>query len=189
MVWLRVICFCVQSSKGGTPLLCRLRTDRLAPVNKIELCTDAYGIYGDPANVVALTVAVLDNTLLYFTDDIGIVWGPPTDTQQGITWKTCTRVRWARLDSLIVTMNYGHSCCLHGSCVSCCQVIFLTRWLLIRISVTPLDMCDTCSLLSFHRSATSPCSMRLMVIFNYDYLVFENDDTKNGWLIYHACLA
>jgi hypothetical protein len=26
-------------------------------------------------------------------------------------------------------------------------------------------------------------------MFNYDYLVVETDDTKNGWLIYHACLA
>jgi hypothetical protein len=34
--------------QGGSPCLCRLRTDRLAPVNKIELCTDAYGIYGIP---------------------------------------------------------------------------------------------------------------------------------------------
>jgi hypothetical protein len=32
--------------QGGSPHLCRLRTDRLAPMNKIELCTDAYGIYG-----------------------------------------------------------------------------------------------------------------------------------------------
>jgi hypothetical protein len=32
--------------QGGSPHLCRLRTDRLAPVNKIELCTDAYRIYG-----------------------------------------------------------------------------------------------------------------------------------------------
>jgi hypothetical protein len=34
--------------QGGSPHLCRLRTDRLAPVNKIELCTDAYGIYEVP---------------------------------------------------------------------------------------------------------------------------------------------
>jgi hypothetical protein len=34
--------------QGGSPYLCRLRTDRLAPVNKIKLCTDAYGIYGVP---------------------------------------------------------------------------------------------------------------------------------------------
>jgi hypothetical protein len=76
---LRVIYFYFQSSKGGSPRLCRLRADRLALVNKIELCTDAYKIYGDPTNVVALTVAELDDTPLYFTDDIGIVWGSPTD--------------------------------------------------------------------------------------------------------------
>jgi hypothetical protein len=34
--------------QGGSPYLCRLRTDRLAPVNKIELCTDTYRIYGVP---------------------------------------------------------------------------------------------------------------------------------------------
>jgi hypothetical protein len=34
--------------QGGSLLLCWLRTDRLAPVNKIELCTDAYEIHGVP---------------------------------------------------------------------------------------------------------------------------------------------
>jgi hypothetical protein len=34
--------------QGGSPRLSRLRTDRLAPMNKIELFTDAYGIYGVP---------------------------------------------------------------------------------------------------------------------------------------------
>jgi hypothetical protein len=89
-----VVCFHVRSFEGGSPRLCRLRTDRLALVNKIELCTDAYKIYGDPTNVVASTVTELDNTPLYFTDDIGIVCRPPTDAQQGITWKIDTRVRW-----------------------------------------------------------------------------------------------
>jgi hypothetical protein len=59
--------------------LCRLRTDCLAPVNKIELCTDTYKIYGGLANFVASTVTELDDTPLYFTDDIGIVFGPPTN--------------------------------------------------------------------------------------------------------------
>jgi hypothetical protein len=53
---LRVVYFHVRSSEGSSPRLYRLRTDRLTPVNKIELCTDAYEIYEDPANVVALTV-------------------------------------------------------------------------------------------------------------------------------------
>jgi hypothetical protein len=34
--------------QGGIPRLCRFRTDRLASVNKIELCTNAYEIYGVP---------------------------------------------------------------------------------------------------------------------------------------------
>jgi hypothetical protein len=34
--------------QGSSPHLCRLSTDRRAPVNKIELCTDAYVIYGVP---------------------------------------------------------------------------------------------------------------------------------------------
>jgi hypothetical protein len=31
--------------------------------------------------------------------------------------------------------------------------------------------------------------MRFIVMFNYDYLVVEINDTKNGWLSYYACLA
>jgi hypothetical protein len=34
--------------QGGSPRLCRLRTDRLAPVSKFELCTGAYRIYRVP---------------------------------------------------------------------------------------------------------------------------------------------
>jgi hypothetical protein len=34
--------------QGGSPRLYRLRTDPLTPVNKIELCTDAYEIYEVP---------------------------------------------------------------------------------------------------------------------------------------------
>jgi hypothetical protein len=33
---LRVVCFHVQSSEGGSSRLYRLRTDRLAPENKID---------------------------------------------------------------------------------------------------------------------------------------------------------
>jgi hypothetical protein len=32
----RVVCFYIQSSKGGCTRLCRLKTDHLAPVSKIE---------------------------------------------------------------------------------------------------------------------------------------------------------
>jgi hypothetical protein len=33
---LRVVCFYIRSSEGGSPRMCRLRIDRLAPVNKID---------------------------------------------------------------------------------------------------------------------------------------------------------
>jgi hypothetical protein len=76
---LRVICFHIRSSEGGSPCLRRLSTDHLTPVNNIELCTDAYEIYGNPINLVASTVTELNGTPLYFTDDIGIVFGSHTD--------------------------------------------------------------------------------------------------------------
>jgi hypothetical protein len=70
-----------------------------------------------------------------------------------------TRVWWARLNSLIVIARGGRSCYLSGSRVSCCQVDTLQGYfILIRISVTPSDMGEACSLLSFRRSAISPCS-------------------------------
>jgi hypothetical protein len=61
-----VVYFYFRGSEGGSPRLCRLRTDRLDPVNNIKLCTNASGIYENPANVVASTVMELDDTPLYF---------------------------------------------------------------------------------------------------------------------------
>jgi hypothetical protein len=58
---LKVVFFHIRSSEGGTFRLCRLRTDRLTLENKIELCTNAYRIYGDTANIVASTVTDLDD--------------------------------------------------------------------------------------------------------------------------------
>jgi hypothetical protein len=57
-------------------------------------------------------------------------------------WKTYTKVRWVRLNSLIVVVICGHSWCLRGSRVLCCQVISLVRFILILISTTPLNMGD-----------------------------------------------
>jgi hypothetical protein len=80
-----------------------------------------------PTNLVGSMVAELDDTPPNIT---GVQWdsvGPPTDAHRSITWKTCSMVRWAWLDSLIVVVNCGHSWCLHGSHVSCSQVISLVR--------------------------------------------------------------
>jgi hypothetical protein len=55
--------------------------------------------------------------------------------------------------------------------------------------MTLLDMGEACSLRPNVEMLYHYVHMRFMVMFNYDYLVVENDDTKNGWLSYHACLA
>jgi hypothetical protein len=92
-----------------------------------------------------------------------------------------TRVRWARLNSLIVIAKGGHSCYLCGSRVSCCQVDTLQGYIiLIRIFATPSDICEACSLCSNIEVLYHHVHMRFMVMFNYDYLVVKNDDTKNG---------
>jgi hypothetical protein len=69
----------------------------------------------------------LDDTLPYLHDVHGIVCGPPTDARRGIMWKTCTRVWWAWLNSLIVIARYCHSWYLRDFRVSCCQVDSLVR--------------------------------------------------------------
>jgi hypothetical protein len=43
---LRVVCFYIQSYEGGSPRLCRLRTDRLTPVNKIGYVLAHMGFMG-----------------------------------------------------------------------------------------------------------------------------------------------
>jgi hypothetical protein len=43
---LRVVCFHIRSSEGGSPRLCRLRTDRLAPLNKIDYVLAHMGFMG-----------------------------------------------------------------------------------------------------------------------------------------------
>jgi hypothetical protein len=52
-----------------------------------------------------------------------------------------------------------------------------------RIWVKLVCCCDFVEVL-FHY-----VHMRFMVMFNYDYMVVENDDTTIGWLSYHAYLA
>jgi hypothetical protein len=64
--------------------------------------------------------------------------------------------------------------------VSCCQVISLARCILIQISATPSDMGEACSLCPNVEVLFHYVHMRFMVMFNYDYLVVKNDDTKNG---------
>jgi hypothetical protein len=66
----------------------------------------------------------------------------------------------------------AHVC--HVARLLSCNVI------LIRISATPSDMGDACLLCSNVEVLYHHVHMRLMVRFNYDYLVVELNDTKNG---------
>jgi hypothetical protein len=162
---LRVICFYIQSFEGGNPRLCRLMTDHLAPVNNIDYILHIHDLWG-PANLVASTVAELDDTLHRFMD---VHWDSVRATHrlpvEVFVWKTTLGWGRTRPDSLIVIVKGGHSWCLCGSRVSCCHVISLARRLLIRISVTPSDMGEAYSLLSFYRSVISSCSHE-----TYDYV-------------------
>jgi hypothetical protein len=93
------------------------------------------------------TVTELDDNLPCFMDDrrdsVQATQGLPIEV---FTWKMALGWGRTRPDSLIVTVKGGHSCCLCGPCVSYCQVISIARWLLIRISATPSDMGEACSL-------------------------------------------
>jgi hypothetical protein len=66
----------------------------------------------------------------------------------------------------------AHMC--HVARLIPCKVI------LIRFSTTPSDMGEACSLCSNVEVLYHHVHMRFMVRFNYDYLVVENDDIKNG---------
>jgi hypothetical protein len=63
-----------------------------------------------------------------------------------------------------------------------CRVVRLLscKVILIRISMTPSDMGEACSLCLNIEVLYHHVYMRFMVRFNYDYLIVEINDTKNG---------
>jgi hypothetical protein len=75
---LRVVWCKIQSSKVVTPPMSI--EDRSSGPDEQDWVVywRIHDLWG-PANLVASTVAELDDTLLYFTDDIGIVFEPLTD--------------------------------------------------------------------------------------------------------------
>jgi hypothetical protein len=124
------------------------------------------------ANMVASTVAELDDTLPYLQGVQGIVYGPPTDARWGTAWKTCTRVMWARLDSLIVIVNCCHPWCLHDLHVPCCWLDTLARFKLTWVAMTLSNMSDSCLLLSF-RSNSTFIMLYMYHEMDVDYLVVD----------------
>jgi hypothetical protein len=101
----------------------------LGPNEQALSCVLAHTrFFRGPTNLLASSVAELDDTLPYLMGDTrDSAWTTHSVSAEAYVWKTCTRVRWVWLDSLIVVMNCCHSWCLPGPRVSFCQVISLAR--------------------------------------------------------------
>jgi hypothetical protein len=73
-------------------------------------------------------VTELDDTLPCLMD---VIWDSVQATHglpvEVLRWKMALGRGRTCPDSLIVITKGGHSWCLHGSCVSCCQVVSLAR--------------------------------------------------------------
>jgi hypothetical protein len=81
--------------RGGSPRLCRLRTDCLAPMRKFDYVLTHTKFMGyrklSSFNGHRVGRYLTSPTVMY----TWIVYGPPTDNLEcGITWKTCTRKMW-----------------------------------------------------------------------------------------------
>jgi hypothetical protein len=115
---------------------------------------------------------------LYFTDDIGIVFGLPTDYLVRFRMEDGTRVRWTRLDSLIVNAKCGHSLYL-------CGCVMLSGYFPCKVTIDSnlretSDMGEAYSLLSFLKSAIPLCSHESLVMLIMTTWLSKIDDTKNG---------
>jgi hypothetical protein len=123
----RVVCFHIRSSKGGSHHLCHLRPMTVGPWGSSIDYVLAHTFFMGSCKVSRFDCHWVGRhpttPIVMYT---GIVYEPLMDSPEcGIAWKMCTRVRWAWLDSLIVVMNCGRSWCLHEPRVSCCQVLSL----------------------------------------------------------------
>jgi hypothetical protein len=108
----------------GSPHLCRLMTDRLAPVSKFELCTVAYEILWGPANWVASCVNETEAILSYLTDvQWDSAWVTHGVSTEAYVWKTCTRVRW----TLIIYFTALWTVATRGALLAC--VYRVVRWI------------------------------------------------------------
>jgi hypothetical protein len=111
--------------QGGSPRLCRLRTDRLASMSKFELCTGAYRILWGPVNWVVSCAAETEVILSYL---MGVKWDSAWATHgvstEAYTWKTCTRVRW----TLIIFFTALWTVATRGALLAhvCCVVRLLS---------------------------------------------------------------
>jgi hypothetical protein len=109
--------------QGSRPRLYRLRTDHLAPVTKLELCTGAYRILWGSANWVALCATETEAILSYLMSvQWDNAWATHGVSAEAYVWKTCTRVRWA----LIVSLTALWTIATHGALLArVCPVVRL----------------------------------------------------------------
>jgi hypothetical protein len=159
--------------RGGSLHPCRLRTDHLVPVSKFDYVLTHTGFMGSHK-----LTSFYGHWVVMYT---GIVYGPPTDVHLG---KVGPGPALWSLSWTVTTCGILEAS--HVMLSGC----YLERCKLTRVSMKPSDMGDTCLLQSFHNSAIfTYVHMRFMFMFNYDYLVVENDDNKTYWLSYLAWLA
>jgi hypothetical protein len=71
-------------------------------MSKFELFTGTYGVLWGPTNWVASCVAEMKDILPYLTDvKWDSAWATHGVSAEAYAWKTCTRVRWTLIISLI----------------------------------------------------------------------------------------
>jgi hypothetical protein len=160
---LRVVCVHIRSFESGSPCLCRLRTASVGPC-----CNKHWVVYWriwdlwGPANLVALTVAELDDTPLYFTDDIGIVFEPSTDYPSRFL---CGRWHLGMVGPAQLFDSHRERWSLVlPSWLTC---VVLPDWYLAMLYYIHSNLCDTLGYgwglfaVSKRISAISPCSYEI----------------------------
>jgi hypothetical protein len=132
-----------------------------------------------PTNILASLVTELDNTLPYLMDDRREgAWATHGVSVEAYVWKTYTRVRWARLNSLIVIVNCCHLWCPPGPRVLCCQVISLASCK-IDLSLRDYYRCFVCSSAS---ARNCQCSTSPRVFYMYHIYIFPREKGSLSYL-------
>jgi hypothetical protein len=112
----------------------------------IWLCTDHMLDLWDPVNRRSSMIIVVGRyPTIPLEISIRIVYMPPMDSLMcGIVWRTCTKERWDLDWSYDIVVKDWHAWSICGRAyVMLVRFIPLLDWLLIRISVTLLDMSDS----------------------------------------------
>jgi hypothetical protein len=131
-------------------------TGHMKSPNWVELC-------------VIETEAILPYLMVVQWDS---AWATHGVSAEAYAWKTCTRVRWA----LIISLTASWMVATGGALLACvCHVVRfipLQGWLLIQISMTPLDMGDGLFTM-FKRSNSTFIMLYIYHEMDVDNLVVE----------------